>query len=265
MSLILSGSRLSILSSLLKKGDRNGIITFFRRHPNITIWPLSVVNDVAKKYHDDAGVIGPLLDFCTRLSEFGYKSIITDLTKVNLSFGTQKDFEVVELVLVHCKRHFRQLEYVHNHILYNVVRSKNVTAEIFDRLVKTRGNIVHLYYIVFSSGKDVNLEVAKHCFVLKPTENRNPKNKFDYDELDYYVRVLSSESEPNIPLISLLVENGVGLHNVSQNVQKLLSPKCRLETLVLGLEDKKSALFRHFNGALGERQLLKTIVNMTGL
>lgn len=268
MSLGIAPSRLSELSSYLKKGDRNNIITFFHRHPNITIWPLSVVSDVAKKYHDDAGVIGPLLDFCTRLSEFGYKSIITELTRVNLSFGTPKDYQVIELVLTHCEKNFEQLQYVHNQILYNVVRSKNVTVEIFDRLFKIRNNLGHVYYIVFSSGKDVNIDVARYCLTLNANRGNlrfGPFGAFSTTELDYYVRVLSSESEPNIALIALLVDNGVPIKHVSLWVQKLVSPQCRLDTLVIGLNDKRSSLFRHFNGALGERQLLKTIVNMAGM
>lgn len=80
-----------------------------------------------------------------------------------------------------------------------------------------------------------------------------------------FVSKFSKKKEQNLSLVLLLLDYGAPRKAMTRRVRKMFSAGVRLNTLILGLDDKNSKMYRHFNGALGERQLLKMIVNMTGM
>lgn len=118
--------------------------------------------------------------------------------------------------------------------------------------------------LFYGDGQNLNMEVIRYCFTLAWFDD-DEDNALDKCNMSTLVSKFCRKKERNLELVLLLLEHGAARKAMTRRVRKMFSAGTRLNTLILGLNDQQSTMYKAFNGSLGERQLLKTIVNMSGL
>lgn len=279
----------SMLRSYICLWDRDAIFAFLSNdvsdiddHAPCDEKMYSVFKLLAEVYYDDIEVVKAALDFFSRAASRGGRIVchrsLDDYREVFSFFmeecETRKCYSVLKHLLVMKMTEVDDLLVFSDYVIEDEISLDDFVDMLSYVLEKWRGrqnyHLDKLLYTILLVAKsrriarrerddDDNLRIVsicRHLFSIGATI---------VDEQFLYFCVQEYSMQRNVPMTLFLLEHGGKVEWVSYKLRKDLSTESRLHTLILGLDDKKSNIYKYITASkLGERHVLNYIAELAG-